>query len=171
MILIDNKSLYRNSASNEISVILRRALDHYRRAVREHFRNSLHHFIRIVTHADDGVSAALRGVLHQQVERVLARLFAHVREERDVSAHDRLQRRADISKNASRTHNDPADQPQRSHHAIARKLIRRRHHAYIHSSVHVFLLAAYFRGHETKPAPNSCATDSARALPHWRDIA
>ncbi len=51
---------------------------HHRRTIRENFRDSLHHFGRIVTSADHGVSAQFRRMLQHQVESFSSGFLAQV---------------------------------------------------------------------------------------------
>ena len=70
-------------------------LDHDGGAVCEYFRDALHHFIRIVAHADDGVRSEFARVLHHDRVCFLAGFLAELREEGDVAAEDRLKASSD----------------------------------------------------------------------------
>ena len=72
-----------------------RLLDHDGGAVCEYFRDALHHFIRIVAHADDGVRSEFACVLHHDRVCFLAGFLAELREEGDVAAEDRLKASSD----------------------------------------------------------------------------
>jgi hypothetical protein len=62
----------RKSAVN----LLSRPLHLHRRAVRQNLGNALHHFSRVIPHANHRIRALLSRVLHHQLERIFARLFA-----------------------------------------------------------------------------------------------
>jgi hypothetical protein len=93
--------------------------NHDRSPVAQHFRHALHYFRRVVTHADDCIPAHLFRVRNHQFERVLARLFAQLLQQSDVSADDGLQARSNRSKDGSRSHHDPARHPYITGNAIA----------------------------------------------------
>src|SRR5580658_4457950 len=79
-------------------------------AVGENFGDALHHFICVVAHGDHTVSPLLTGVLDHQFERVLASLFAHLSEQCNVSANNRLQPGADGAEYAAGADHYPPNQ-------------------------------------------------------------
>jgi hypothetical protein len=53
-------------------------LDKYRRPIRQHFRDALHHFGRIVSGAYNGIPSHRGGVLQHQVECLGPRSLAQI---------------------------------------------------------------------------------------------
>src|SRR5437763_8342145 len=84
----------------------RSGFDEDRRAVTKNFSHALHDFCGVVTQTDDGVRAESARVFEHSLERISPRLFAEIGEDRNVSADERLQSRADGSKNRARSDND-----------------------------------------------------------------
>src|SRR5579864_1396245 len=72
-----------------------------RRPVSNHLGDALHHFVRVVSHSHHSVRAVLRRMFHHQIERLFARLLAHIFKEGDVPAYDRLQGSPQSSKDAA----------------------------------------------------------------------
>jgi hypothetical protein len=68
------------------------------RAVCQDFGNPAHDLGGVVAGADDGVRAHLQRVFAHQLEGVIARLFTEFRVKRDVAAKERLDARAERSK-------------------------------------------------------------------------
>src|SRR5882757_7018026 len=109
----------------------------HRRAVRQHFRNSVHHFRRVIPKCQHRVRTVRGGVLQKQLVRLAPRSFAQIRQDRNVPAHDRLQRRAQIPNYAARAHDDPSHHAEVSYNPVPRQFHRRRHHRRIDSPLHV----------------------------------
>ena len=74
-------------------------LYYHRRAVREHFRDALHHFGRVVTGADYRISAQFRGVLQHQVESLGPGLLAQLGQQSDIATENSLQTGPDGAEN------------------------------------------------------------------------
>src|SRR2546423_13320825 len=88
-------------------------------AVAKNFRHALHDFSRIVAQTDDRVRAERPRVLQHPIERIAPRLFAEVGEDRNVSADERLQSRADGSKNRARSDDYSSHHSERFDGAVA----------------------------------------------------
>ncbi len=91
---------------------LRDALDLDGGAVGQDLGDALHHFGGVVAHADDSVCSVIAGVLQEKFVGVFASFLAKIGENRDVSADDGLQRRAEVSDDAARPDDDAAHDPE-----------------------------------------------------------
>ena len=76
--------------------------------------------VGVIAHADDGVRAALGGVLQHQRKGVTARFLAKLGEERDVAAEQSLQRGADRTDETARAHDNAAHHSDVPDDAVAR---------------------------------------------------
>jgi hypothetical protein len=98
------------------------------RAVGEHLGDAGRDLGCVEAHADDCIGAHLLGMLEHDVEGLLARLLAQLREERDVAAEQRLDGRADVAYDRARANNDSSRHPDTPRDAETFELERRRHH-------------------------------------------
>src|SRR5467141_4884528 len=89
-------------------------------AIGKHFGDTLHHLGGVIAHSDDGIGAVFAGVLQHKFKSIFASLLAEVRENGDVSADDGLKRRAEISDQAPRAHDDSAHDAKIPDNPIAR---------------------------------------------------
>src|SRR5262249_2086611 len=90
------------------------------------------YFVGIVPRADDGVRADFSGMPDHDFERFSARLFAKLREERDIAADQCLETRADRAEDRARANCDSAHNAKIAHNAKSRQLKCRRDHVMRH---------------------------------------
>src|SRR6185437_10427377 len=109
-------------------VLLSAGLNHYRRAVSQHFRDTLHHFGGIVARSDHRVSAELSGVLQHEVESFGTGLLTQLGQKSDIAAENGLQAGPDSPENRAGAHHNAAHYAQRAHHAKTVELELRGHH-------------------------------------------
>ena len=62
------------------------------RAIREHFRDSLHHLGGVIAHGDNRVGAVFGSMLQEQFKSILARLLAKICKDGDVPTYNGLKR-------------------------------------------------------------------------------
>src|SRR5437868_465428 len=97
----------------------RSGFDEDRRTVTKNFRHALHDFSRVVTQTDHRIRAESARVFEHSVERIAPRLFAEIGEDGNVSPDERLQSRADGSKNRARSDDDSSHYSEGFHGAVA----------------------------------------------------
>jgi ceramide glucosyltransferase len=114
----------------------RGTLDLHRGTVGKNFRDALHHFGGIVSHADDGVRPVLRRMLQHQFESIFARFLTELGQDGDIAANHGLESGGEISDNAARPYNNAPDDSVCSDNAISRQFIRGSNHARIHATHH-----------------------------------
>jgi hypothetical protein len=73
-------------------------------------------------------------MLEAKLKRMLPRFFAQIGENGDVAADQRLQSRADRSKNGARTNNDSAYHSEIFHNPVAVEFKRSRRHRWVHTA-------------------------------------
>jgi len=71
------------------------------RPVCQNFRDTLHYFVGVVSHRQNGVGSVLRCVFQQQFIRFSTRFFAKFGQNRDVPANNRLYACGEISQHTS----------------------------------------------------------------------
>jgi hypothetical protein len=103
-----------------------------RRAIGQHFRDASHYFRRVISRADYGIRAHFKGVLQHQVKGVAPRLLAEAGEERNISAHERLESGADGTEDGAGADDNPLCHAEVLDDAIAVNLKSRRYHIVLH---------------------------------------
>ena len=88
------------------------------RAIREHFRDSLHHLGGVIAHGDNRVGAVFGSMLQEQFKSILGRLLAKICKDGDVPTYNGLKRGPEIANYAPRAHDDSAYDPKIPHNPI-----------------------------------------------------
>ena len=97
------------------------------RAVRENLSDSGRDFVGVVADTDDRIGACIRPMGDHELESIVSRALAEFGVERDVSADERLQSRANRADDAPRANDDAAYQAQVPDDALVRELECGRH--------------------------------------------
>src|SRR5260221_1250854 len=134
------KYAQRNVEIEASAASLIRLLYFHGRSVIEHLRHSLHHLVGVIPHAHNRICSMLCRMLQQNLVRLFPCLFTKLRQNRNVSANDRLNSRRQVSQYAARAYRNPPHDPEGSHDPVSRQFIRCCHHRTIHSASHSVLL-------------------------------
>jgi hypothetical protein len=84
--------------------LLGRFFHHYRCPVGQHFGNSLLNVIGVVAHPDDGVGAALLGMLDHQLKCLFAGVFAQLGVDGDIATEQGLDPTGKVANDAAGTY-------------------------------------------------------------------